>query len=154
MAHITEGTLGSAAYAPITAANAKIWLKVPTAVTKYDTYITNLLVPSIITETEQLCGGALYARTVTDEKHDIDVNMQDRIRTYYRPIIQIYALTNDSTAVAAADYAIRSQAGFVVLKSDYFVLGYEEAEISYQAGFTEAGFPEDLPFPVPSNRKR
>ena len=144
MAHITDGILGAAAYAPITVANAKVFLRIPSDVTTYDDYLTNLLVPGVIAEAETMCGGALYARTVTDELHDIEVNCQDRIKTYYRPIIQVYALTNDASAVSSSDYAVRKKAGIVVLKSDYFVVGYETGKISYQAGFTEAGFPNDL----------
>jgi len=120
----------------ITTARAKAYLGIPSGTTEHDTFLGYLISSATRHVAERLnltCG--LTENTYSDVM-DVENFGQDRVRLPRFPVVSVAALTDDTTAVIAADRYLKADR-WVVLKGDSarFTQGKQKVSATYVAGW-------------------
>ena len=123
-----------------TAARIKAHLGIPASVTQHDAKI-GYAVDAVDSLVLPLLGldpltGSVTVQWYTD-RIDVPDSYEDRVALNHYPVVQVAAVTDDGSLVAATDYYTRTDVGEIVLSgsASFWTTGKQMVVVTYQAGF-------------------
>lgn len=120
-------------------------LRIPAAVTCHDTLLGELAdeANDELLHLLREAGAAGITDTTYSEVHDVERSGVSELRLMRWPVVSVAALTDNDTAVAAADFYTDTAVGYVRLVDRYFTPGRQQVEVTYTAGWGSTA-PDDL----------